>query len=273
MSEPSDPQLSAGDPETAVASSVREFTIDELAQIARMTVRNVRAYQDKGLIPPPEIRGRTGIYSDAHLARLRMIGPLLARGYSLGNIAELIGAWERGQDLRQLLGLEQAITSPWSEDVPVYYELSELMTAFGRQMTPELLGRAVQLNLVQVDGARFRVPSPRLFNAGLELVAMGVPMMSLLDVLGGLRANVEQVANQLMQLVAHHVLEPLSAGKPSLGSDVPQLADILWRLRPIIDVAVEAEVATAMEKATQRYFGERMDALFQYVVKSKDRSG
>ena len=157
MSEPSDPQLSAGDPETAVASSVREFTIDELAQIARMTVRNVRAYQDKGLIPPPEIRGRTGIYSDAHLARLRMIGPLLARGYSLGNIAELIGAWERGQDLRQLLGLEQAITSPWSEDVPVYYELSELMTAFGRQMTPELLGRAVQLNLVQVDGARFRV--------------------------------------------------------------------------------------------------------------------
>lgn len=126
-----------------------EYTIDELAQAAQMTVRNVRAYQDKGLIPPPEIRGRTGIYSAAHLARLRVIGPLLSRGYSLGNIAELIESWEKGHDLRQLLGLEQALTTPWSEDVPAYYELSEIMSLFGRQMTPEALARAVQLNLIQ----------------------------------------------------------------------------------------------------------------------------
>ncbi|PQA42771.1 MerR family transcriptional regulator, partial [Amnimonas aquatica] len=146
----------------AAAIPAREFTIDELAQAAQMTVRNVRAYQDRGLIPPPEIRGRTGIYSDAHLARLRVIGPLLARGYSLSNISELIEAWEKGHDLRQLLGLEQAITTPWAEEVPAYYELSELMTLFQRQMTPETLARAVQLNLIQVDGARFKVPSPRL---------------------------------------------------------------------------------------------------------------
>ena len=152
-----------------VIAPAREFTIDELSQTAGMTVRNVRAYQDKGLIPPPEIRGRTGIYSDAHLARLRVIGPLLARGYSLGNIAELIDAWEKGHDLRQLLGLEQAITSPWSEDVPAYYELSELMAFFPRQMSPEALAKAASLKLIMIDGPRFKVPSPRLFNAGVEL--------------------------------------------------------------------------------------------------------
>lgn len=273
MSGSNDSRVPGGDSGMTAAIPVHEFTIDELAQAAQMTVRNVRAYQDKGLIPPPEIRGRTGIYSDAHLARLRMIGPLLSRGYSLGNIAELIEAWEKGQDLRQLLGLEQAITSPWSEDVPVYYELSELMTAFGRQMSPEVLARAVQLNIVQVDGARFKVPSPRLLNAGLELVAMGVPMSALLDVISGLRANVEQVANALMQLVARHVLEPLGGGQPSPASEVPRLAEVLWRLRPIVDMAVATEVAQAMEKATQRYFGERMDALFNYVVENKNRHG
>lgn len=273
MSGTTDSRTESSDSGMTASVPAREFTIDELAQAAQMTVRNVRAYQDKGLIPPPEIRGRTGIYGDAHLARLRMIGPLLSRGYSLGNIAELIEAWEKGHDLRQLLGLEQAITLPWSEDVPAYYELSELMTAFGRQMSPELLARAVQLNIVQVDGARFKVPSPRLLNAGLELVAMGVPMMALLDVLSGLRANVEQVASTLVQLVVKHAFEPLGGHQLPPASEVPRLAEVIWRLRPIVDMAVDTEVAVAMEKATQRYLGERMDAIFNYVIENKHRKG
>lgn len=246
-----------------------EYTIDELAQSAQMTVRNVRAYQDKGLIPPPEIRGRTGIYSAAHLARLRVIGPLLARGYSLSNISELITAWEKGHDLRQLLGLEQALTSPWSEDVPVYYELTELMGLFDRQMTPEVLARAVQLGLIQVDGARFKVPSPRLFNAGIELVKLGVPMLALLDILAGVRANVEAVANALVQLVVRHVFDPLGSRQLPPPEEVPRLAEVIWRMRPIADMAVAAEVATAMEKAIQRYLGERMDAIFNYLGERK----
>lgn len=256
---------------TVAGARAMEYTIDELAQAAQMTVRNVRAYQDKGLIPPPEIRGRTGIYSEAHLARLRVIGPMLARGYSLANIAELIATWEKGHDLRQLLGLEQALTSPWSEDVPAYYELSELMTLFDRQMSPEVLARAVQLNLVQVDGARFRVPSPRLFNAGVELVRLGVPLTALLEILGGMRANVEAVANALVQLIVRHVFDPLGNNQLPPVAEVPRLAEAIWRLRPVADMAVTAEVASAMEKAVQKYLGERVDAVLAYMRESKGR--
>ena len=39
----------------------REFTIDELARVAGTTVRNVRAYQDRALLAPPERRGRAGV--------------------------------------------------------------------------------------------------------------------------------------------------------------------------------------------------------------------
>lgn len=264
------PSLSEAIP---VIAPSREFTIDELSQTAGMTVRNVRAYQDKGLIPPPEIRGRTGIYSDAHLARLRVIGPLLARGYSLGNIAELIDAWEKGHDLRQLLGLEQAITSPWSEDVPAYYELSELMAFFPRQMSPEALAKAASLKLIMIDGPRFKVPSPRLFNAGVELAKLGVPLMDLLDILAGVRANVEQVANALLQLVVSHVFEPQGNKAMPAASEIPHMADVIWRLRPIADMAVAAEVSAAMEKATQRYLGERMDALLATLKESEKRKG
>ena len=63
-----------------------DYRIDELAREAGTTVRNVRAYQDRGLLPPPRRSGRVGLYTDAHLARLRLIGTMLERGYTLGNI-------------------------------------------------------------------------------------------------------------------------------------------------------------------------------------------
>ena len=56
--------------------------IDELARLAGATVRNIRVYQDRGLLAPPRRDGRVGIYTDAHLARLRLIGQLYKRGYS-----------------------------------------------------------------------------------------------------------------------------------------------------------------------------------------------
>lgn len=263
---PSDATITINGLAASAAPNVnREFTIDELAQAADMTVRNVRAYQDKGLIPPPEIRGRTGIYSSAHLARLRVIGPLLAKGYTLSNIAEMIEAWERGHDLSQLLGLEQAITSPWTEEVPAFYELSELMTLFGRQFSPELLARAIQAGLISVDGARFKAPSPRLFNAGVELVGIGIPLISLLDLLTGMRANVDQVAGALVKLVVKHVFDVYGSSELPPAADVPRLADVVWRLRPLADLAVSAELSRAMEKAMQAHLGERMDSLFKLL--------
>src|SRR5437868_4842857 len=98
-----------------------EYTIDELARAAGTTVRNVRSYQDRGLIDPPERRGRVGIYTQAHLGRLRLINHLLARGYTLANIMELLKAIVEGHDLRSILGLETAISSPWNSEAPRHY--------------------------------------------------------------------------------------------------------------------------------------------------------
>src|SRR3954470_22334531 len=112
-------------------SDVSDYRIDDLSRAAGTTVRNVRVYQDRGLLPPPRREGRAGVYSDAHLARLRLIGRLLERGYSLANIDELLSGWEQGQDLRQLLGLEAAITGPFSEEVPTWVTLTDLVELFG----------------------------------------------------------------------------------------------------------------------------------------------
>ena len=42
-----------------------KMTIGELAQRTGMTIRNIRAHQTRGLLPPPEVHGRTGYYGEA----------------------------------------------------------------------------------------------------------------------------------------------------------------------------------------------------------------
>src|SRR5579872_4663262 len=97
---------------------VSEYRIDDLARVAGTTVRNVRAYQDRGLLPPSRREGRVAFYSSAHVARLQIISQLLERGYTLSNIGELLAAWESGQNVGDLLGLEAALAAPWSDDTP-----------------------------------------------------------------------------------------------------------------------------------------------------------
>lgn len=242
-----------------------EYTVDELARAADTTVRNVRAYQDRGLLPPPERRGRTGIYTSDHLARLRLIGKLLDRGYTLGNIAELILAWERGQDLRQLLGLESALTTPWSEELPAYFTMAELLKLFGKSATPDVIRKAVELNVLEADGVRFRAPRPQFIHAGAELVSMGIPLGELLDIVRMLRGNVERVAGELVKLVIKHVFDRYMDGRLPPAKEVPRLAQMVWRLRPVADMAVQTEVARAMDGAVNQYLGDLMTRIYEHL--------
>src|SRR3954451_8895162 len=66
------------------------MTIDELARRTGMTVRNIRAHQSRGLVPPPEVRGRTGYYGDEHLKRVELIQELQADGFNLESIRKLL---------------------------------------------------------------------------------------------------------------------------------------------------------------------------------------
>ena len=48
-----------------------------------MTVRNIRAHQSRGLLPAPQVRGRTGFYGPEHEARIDLIRELQADGFKL----------------------------------------------------------------------------------------------------------------------------------------------------------------------------------------------
>lgn len=243
----------------------QEFSIDELARKAGMTVRNVRAYQERGLLPSPERRGRRGVYGVSHLSRLRIIGQLLERGYTLANIDELIQTWEKGQNLSQLLGLETAITSPWSDEPAGYFTLHELMKMYQMPYRPaalKSLKQVTDLGLLERQGTRYRASSPRLIHAGAELIAMGVSLEELLELIRSVRANMASVSEQLVQLVLPAIDRQAGDALPP-PEDVPELADMIWRLRPLAQVTVSTELDRAMEEAANKFFGDRLTHIFQ----------
>jgi DNA-binding transcriptional MerR regulator len=81
------------------------WTVDELARTAGTTSRQIRALQTRGLLPHPELVGRTGYYDAGHLDRLRAIVRLQAEGFSLAALATLLRSWEAGLTLGEVLGL------------------------------------------------------------------------------------------------------------------------------------------------------------------------
>ena len=110
--------------------------------------------------------GRVVIYTLTHLGRLRLIHHLLARGYTLANIMELLKAIVEGHDLRSILGLETAISSPWNSEAPRHYSYLALARLFGRAISRPALAKAISLGLLEPDGFGYLARSPRALAAG-----------------------------------------------------------------------------------------------------------
>ena len=249
-----------------------EYRIDELARLAGATVRNIRVYQDRGLLPPPRRDGRVGIYTDAHLARLRLIGQLLKRGYTFATIGELLSVWERGGDVAEILDLESAVGLPWSDEIPAYVTADRLTEMFGAEATAGNISRSVEFGLLEPDGMRYRVPSPRLLNAGAELVAAGMPLSAVLDLAGRLRAQVDAAARDLAGTVTRYVLAGRLQDGLLQGQDIAEVAEITRRIRPLAQTAVDAMLAQAMAQHVPEALGDHFARVLDHLERDKSAS-
>jgi len=225
------------------------MTIDELSRESGVTSRNIRAYQTRGLLPPPRVEGRVGYYDDNHLARLRYVNSLQDRGFSLAAIQCLLEAWDEGRNLHDVLGFEEALSAPWTDEKPERFSLERLLQLFPEAVDdPSLVDRALDLGLLVTAGDEFEAPSPRLLRVGAELVAAGIPLSETLDEYERLVADAARIAARFVELFEKNVWEPfVAAGLPA--ERLPEVTEALQRVRPLATAAMEATLAHAMERA------------------------
>nr|WP_030177018.1 MerR family transcriptional regulator [Spirillospora albida] len=247
-----------------------EYRIDELARLSGSTVRNIRAYQDRGLLAPPRLVGRVGLYGDDHLARLRLIGNLLARGYTFAIIKDLLSAWETGKDVGEVLGLEKVLTDPWTDEIPGTATIGELVAIFGTGLDEagiaDVVRRTVELGLIEPAGDHFRVPSPRLLHVGAELVAAGIPLDAVLDIAGQIRDDCDVIAGRFVNLVQEHVFRKLDAGPVPDADAIADTAALVKRMRPLVKMVVEPFIARAMEARVQDVLGEQFETIKEHLA-------
>lgn len=191
-----------------------EYRVDQLARLAGTTARNIRAYRERGLLAPPRLEGRTGWYDDTHLARLRLITRLLERGYSLGNIAELLGAWESDRPITQVLGIEAALTRPLSAEEPWVGSRSAAAELAGVPLSRLPIDRLVELGLASVDGDELVVQLPSLLRIAHELVHLGLPVEVVIDLAATVVTSLGQVARTLVATVSDTLYAPLTEPLP-----------------------------------------------------------
>src|SRR5436190_3949062 len=97
------------------------LTIDELARETGMTVRNIRAHQSRGLLPPPVVQARTGYYGPEHVARIKLIQEMQADGFNLASLQRpLQGATGA---VEEALGVQGAALAPFGGEAPEFATL------------------------------------------------------------------------------------------------------------------------------------------------------
>ncbi|MGV9451982.1 MerR family transcriptional regulator [Streptomyces sp. NPDC003635] len=198
------------------------LTIDELAARAGVTVRTVRFYGTKGLLPPPVIGPRrVGHYGRDHLARLALIEELQQQGMTLAAIERYMQRLPSGLSTEDL-AIHRAVVASWAPDAVETVSRAELQRRAGRELADEDLERLAAMGVIGADGEAFRV-DVGVLRLGVRLLEMPLSQEAILAARKVLIEHSRAAAHELAQLFRGEVAERAAHDVKSLSSDMQPL--------------------------------------------------
>jgi DNA-binding transcriptional MerR regulator len=220
-----------------------ELTIDELAQRSGMTGRNIRQWQTNGLIPPPQRRGRVGIYTEDHLARIGRVKELRAQGFPLDLIRRVLDA--PGMDVEaDVRHLAAGALAPFAGAERIKLSGTELDERVGRGV----VGHLQEAGLAESagDGDAYLVDSAIL--AFIDtVVSAGVPASAFVSTLAKAQSHQRAIASLVLESARDELWRPfVDAGMPS--GKWHDLADAVDRLREVGLAAASYMFARALDE-------------------------
>lgn len=217
------------------------LSVEQLASRVGMTVRTVRFYAGRGLIPPPRREGRNGYYGAGHLARLELVKELQAHGFTL---AAIEGYLEQIPDSAspEQVALHRTLLAPWTPELPETLGRTELETRAGRSLTDDDLEILVAIGVVEPTPTEdvFRV-APAHLAVGIGFLDAGLPIEAALAARKVVTEHGRALAAELTGLFRDLVWPHLKAS----GHPPEMLTAMIERFKPL---TVQALV-TAYEEA------------------------
>ncbi|MFI9340754.1 MerR family transcriptional regulator [Streptomyces sp. NPDC052773] len=200
----------------------RPLTVDELAARAGVTVRTVRFYSTRGLLPPPVIGPRrVGHYGREHLARLALIEELQHQGMTLAGIERYLQ--QLPPDLSpQDLAIHRAVVASWAPDTVETVSREELERRAGRALGDDEVERLVAMDVVRPDGDGYRVDLG-LLRLGVRLLDVPMSQEAILAARAVLIEHSRAAARELSQLLRGEVSERDARDARSLSAHMQPL--------------------------------------------------
>jgi DNA-binding transcriptional MerR regulator len=198
------------------------LTIDELAARAGVTVRTVRFYGTKGLLPPPEIGPRrVGHYGSLHLARLALIEELQHQGMTLAAIERYLRQLPPGLSAHDL-AIHRAVVASWAPDTVDTVSREELQQRAGRALDDTEVERLAAMGMLTAEGEAFRVDSG-LLRLGVRLLDVPLSHGSILAARTVLLEHSRAAAHELSRLLRDEVAQRDARDVKSLSADMQPL--------------------------------------------------
>ncbi|MFJ8630047.1 MerR family transcriptional regulator [Streptomyces sp. NPDC093568] len=193
------------------------LTIDELAARAGMTVRTVRFYGTKGLLPPPVIGPRrVGHYGREHLARLALIEELQQQGMTLAAIERYLQQLPPDLDAHDL-AIHRAVVASWAPDAIETVTRAELERRAGRALGDDDVERLVAMGVAEAADGGYRVDLG-LLRLGVGLLDVPLSQEAILSARNVLIEHARAAAHELSRLFRGEVSERAARDVKSLSA-------------------------------------------------------
>ncbi|MFD5426043.1 MerR family transcriptional regulator [Streptomyces sp. NPDC127084] len=233
------------------------LTVDELAARAGVTVRTIRFYSTRGLLPPPVIGPRrVGHYGSAHLSRLALIEELQHQGMTLAAIERYVDQLPADLSARDL-AIHRALVASWAPESADEVCRQDLEERAGRALSAQDIGRLAAMGVLD------RTPDPdvyrldgALLRLGIELLDAPIPHETLLAARAALLEHARAAAHEMSRIFQDEVWSPYRERESDPGHDhVAAMKSLSAHMQPMVVQALVTAFQRTLRQELREAFG------------------
>jgi DNA-binding transcriptional MerR regulator len=232
-----------------------QLTIDQLAERTGISVRTIRFYAGKGLLPSPRLRGRTGLYGPEHVFRLELVTELSGLGFTLAAIEGYLLRLPMSLTPAELQ-LQRALLVPWVAEQLEEIDAAGLTRRAGRELSGGELETLEALGAIErrPDGS-ILLHGPAALTSALDSMSIGIPLDVLHRLNDVITLHTTALAEDLMKVFQDDVLQPYrDRGRPA--TERARLGEIYTRMKPITMQGLITAFGRAVNRAIRERFTE-----------------
>ncbi|MGO3326097.1 MerR family transcriptional regulator [Gordonia sp. (in: high G+C Gram-positive bacteria)] len=244
-----------------------EYRIDDLARESGTTTRNIRGYQERGLLPAPFRRGRVAIYTERHLANLRAINDLLGKGFNLKHIATFLT--DPRARVGEALELTDVLGEHWSREPSRRMSRRELAVKLG-MADDATVDRLVGAGIVsRIEGSEdVQAIDARIVDNLATLIDRGMPFESVVDAHAEFTDKLSDAVRVLMRAAHDEFIRREGIGwVPQTSDEVAWVTDLLAAMRRVATDNAYSALDRALDSTLDEQLREHEQASGRPIIR------